>query len=35
MGMFDEVYCYAALPDGRDPRGTCFQTKSLPDPCMC
>jgi len=35
MGMFDEVYCYAALPDGRDPRGTCFQTKSLPDPSMC
>jgi hypothetical protein len=35
MGMFDQVYCYAALPDGRDPRGTCFQTKSLPDPCMC
>ena len=35
MGMFDEVYCYAALPDGHDPRGTCFQTKSLPDPCMC
>jgi hypothetical protein len=35
MGMFDEVYCYATLPDGRDPRGTCFQTKSFPDPCMC
>jgi hypothetical protein len=35
MGMFDQVYCYAALPDGRDPQGTCFQTKSLPDPCMC
>ena len=33
--MFDEVYCDAALPDGRDPRGTCFQTKSLPDPLMC
>jgi len=33
--MYDEVYCYALLPDGRDPRGTCFQTKSLPDPCMC
>jgi hypothetical protein len=25
MGMFEEVYCYAELPDGRDPRGTCFQ----------
>jgi hypothetical protein len=35
VGMFDEVYCDAALPDGRDPRGTCFQTKSLPDPLMC
>jgi hypothetical protein len=35
MGMFDEVYCYAVLPDGLDPRGTCFQTKSFPDPCMC
>jgi hypothetical protein len=34
MGMFDEVYCHVALPDGHDPRGTCFQTKSLPDPCM-
>src|SRR5437016_2465022 len=33
--MFDEIYCDATLPDGRDPRGTCFQTKSLPDPCMC
>jgi hypothetical protein len=31
MGMNDEVYCYAVLPDGRDPRGTCFQTKSFPD----
>jgi hypothetical protein len=31
MGMFDEVYCYATLPDGRDPRGTCFQTKSASD----
>jgi hypothetical protein len=35
MGMFDEIYCHAALPDGHDPRGTCFQTKSLPNPCMC
>jgi hypothetical protein len=33
--MYDEVYCYAVLPDGRDPRGTCFQTKSLPNPGMC
>lgn len=32
--MYDEVYCDAALPDGRDPRGTSFQTKSIPDPCM-
>ena len=35
MGMFDEVYCELALPDGRDPRDTCFQTKSFPDPCIC
>ena len=35
MGMYDEVYCDASLPDGREPRGTCFQTKSFPDPCMC
>ncbi len=35
MGMFDEIYCDAALPDGRDPPDTCFQTKSLPDPLMC
>jgi hypothetical protein len=35
MGMYDEIYCFAALPDGHDPRGTCFQTKSFPDPCMC
>jgi hypothetical protein len=34
MGMYDEIYCHAALPDGDDPRGTCFQTKSFPDPCM-
>ncbi len=33
--MFDEIYCDAVLPDGRDPRETCFQTKSFPDPCMC
>jgi len=33
--MYDEVYCYAELPDGRDPRGPCFQTKSFPDPCVC
>jgi hypothetical protein len=32
--MYDEVCCDAALPDGRDARGTCFQTKSIPDPCM-
>jgi hypothetical protein len=35
MGMLDEIYCYSVLPDGRDPRGTCFQTKSFPDPSMC
>jgi hypothetical protein len=32
--MYDELYCDAALPDGRDPSGTCFQTTSIPDPCM-
>ena len=35
MGLYDEIYCHAELPDGRDPRGTCFQTKSFPDPGMC
>ena len=35
MGMYDEVHCEASLPDGREPHGTCFQTKSFPDPCMC
>jgi hypothetical protein len=34
MGMFDEIYCEAALPDGDDPPGTRFQTKSFPSPCM-
>lgn len=33
--MYDEVYCDASLPDGREPGDTCFQTKSFPDPCMC
>jgi hypothetical protein len=33
--MFDEIYCDAAVPDGHNLRGTCFQTKSLPDPLMC
>jgi hypothetical protein len=32
--MYDEIYCHAALPDGDDPPGMCFQTKSFPDPCM-
>ena len=35
MGMFDEIRCDAALPDDACEAGTCFQTKSLPDPCMC
>jgi hypothetical protein len=35
MGMFDEVHCDAALPDDACATGTCFQTKSFPDPCMC
>jgi hypothetical protein len=34
MGMYDEIYCHAALPDGDDPPGTCFQTKSFPDSCL-
>lgn len=34
MGMFDEMYCDVALPDGDWPIGTCFQTKSFPNPCM-
>jgi hypothetical protein len=35
MGMFDEVYCDAPLPDDACDPGTCFQTKSFPFPCMC
>ena len=35
MGMFDEIRCDAELPDDACEAGTCFQTKSLPDPCMC
>jgi hypothetical protein len=35
MGMFDEIHCDAALPDDACEAGTCFQTKSFPDPCMC
>jgi hypothetical protein len=34
MGMYDEIYCHASLPDRDDPPGTCFQTKSFPDPCL-
>jgi hypothetical protein len=34
MGMFDELFCDAALPDGDYLPGTCFQTKSFPSPCM-
>ncbi len=35
MGMFDEVYCDAELPDDACEPGTCFQSKSFPYPCMC
>jgi hypothetical protein len=35
VGMLDEIYCEVPLPDGRDPSGACFQTKSFPDPGMC
>jgi hypothetical protein len=34
MGMFDEIFCDANLPDGDSPPRTCFQTKSFPNPCM-
>jgi len=34
MGMFDEIICDAALPDGDDLPDTTFQTKSFPNPCM-
>ncbi len=34
MGLFDEMFCDATLPDGDYPPGTCFQTKSFPSPCM-
>lgn len=32
MGMYDEIYCDAALPDDCESPGACFQTKSFPDP---
>lgn len=35
MGMYDEILCEAPLPDGHDPGGAWFQTKSFPDPCLC
>jgi hypothetical protein len=35
MGMFDEIYCDAPMPDEACEKGACFQTKSFPDPCMC
>lgn len=35
MGMFDEVHCEAALPDDACEAGTCFQTKSFPNPLLC
>ncbi len=35
MGMFDEIHCDATPPDDACEAGACFQTKSLPDPCMC
>jgi len=34
MGMFDEIHCDAALPDDACEAGSCFQTKSIPDPCL-
>src|SRR5690625_904267 len=35
MGMFDEICCEAPLPDDYDPKGVWFQSKSIPDPCLC
>jgi len=34
MGMFDEVHCYAELPDGRDPVERVFK-RSLFRICAC
>jgi len=34
MGLFDTVTCEAPLPDGLNPIGIMFQTKSFPFPCM-
>ncbi len=34
MGMIDEIYCDAEMPDDACEVGTCFQTKSFPNPCM-
>ena len=34
MGMYDEIYCDAPLPDGYKCTMAGFQTKSFPDPGM-
>ena len=34
MGLFDTVTCEAPLPDGLNPSGITFQTKSFPFPIM-
>lgn len=35
MGMFDEIRCEVALPDGYDTEGVGFQSKSFPDCGLC
>jgi hypothetical protein len=34
MGMYDELYCDVELSDRKIPAGTCFLTKSFPEPFM-
>jgi hypothetical protein len=34
MGLYDELYCDAELPDTAVPPGTCFQTKVFPEPFL-
>jgi hypothetical protein len=34
VGMHDELYCDATLPDADVPPGTCFETKAFPAPFL-
>jgi hypothetical protein len=34
IGMYDEIYCNAELPDTAAPAGTWFQTKAFPHPTL-